>query len=129
MTTDDNQGFPDASIWRPTLRKGAKGDYVTELQTMLTRCGYSVGASGIDGDFGTATKAAVRKFQQDNRLVDDGVVGPLTWDALEKAAETQQEPVKPDTYSVIIRNLDRTQAQAIAAQYVGMAEIVEGSER
>ncbi|MBO7421942.1 MAG: peptidoglycan-binding protein [Oscillospiraceae bacterium] len=126
--TDDNQGFPETSVWRPTLRRGSKGDYVTELQRMLLKCGYSVGTSGIDGDFGKDTMAAVQNFQKDHGLIVDGVAGPMTWDALEKAAETQQKPTKPDTYSVIIRDLDLTQAQAIAAQYVGMAEIVEGSD-
>ena len=111
--------------WRPTIRRGNKGADVIECQTMLTRLGYDIGKTGIDGDFGRATEAGVKSFQSDHRLVVDGVVGVMTWDALDKAiAQLDEKPVEK-MYSVIIRGLDRTQAEAIANNYPG-AEIIEG---
>jgi peptidoglycan hydrolase-like protein with peptidoglycan-binding domain len=59
---------------RPTLRRGATGELVKEIQAKL-----GVDASGI---FDGATEAAVRQFQRDRRLVPDGIVGPRTWPAL-----------------------------------------------
>ena len=112
--------------WRPTIRRGNKGADVIECQTMLTRLGYDIGKSGIDGDFGRATEAAVKSFQSDHKLVVDGVVGPMTWDALDKAVAQIDEKPSEKMYSVIIRNLDKTQAEAIANNYPG-AEIIEGS--
>ena len=38
--------------------------------------------SDIDGNFGPKTQDAVKSFQQGNNLAPDGVVGPLTWNAL-----------------------------------------------
>jgi peptidoglycan hydrolase-like protein with peptidoglycan-binding domain len=68
----------------------------------------------------------VKAFQSDHKLVVDGVVLPMTWDALDKAiAQLVEEPIEK-IYSVIIRNLDKTQAEAIANNYPG-AEIIEGS--
>ncbi|OKH46974.1 peptidoglycan-binding protein [Calothrix sp. HK-06] len=67
----------------PTLQRGANGADVQKLQGDLTRLGYSVGA--IDGDFGANTEQAVIKFQQDNNLSTDGVVGRQTGQALGKA--------------------------------------------
>ncbi len=61
---------------RPTLRRGATGDLVKELQTKL-----GVAASGT---FDGATEAAVRQFQRDHGLVPDGIVGPRTWATLLK---------------------------------------------
>ena len=112
--------------WRPTIRRGNKGADVIECQTMLTRLGYNIGKTGIDGDFGRATEAGVKSFQSDHRLVVDGVVGPMTWDALDKAIAQLNEKPSEKIYSVIIRNLDKTQAEAIANNYPG-AEIIEGS--
>ena len=60
------------------LKKGAKGDDVRWLQWMLEACGYSVGKCGIDGDFGSATRAAVRLFQREHSLSADAIAGPLT---------------------------------------------------
>ena len=111
--------------WRPTIRRGNKGADVIECQTMLTRMGYDIGSCGIDGDFGRATEAAVKEFQRDRKLVVDGVVGPMTWDALDKAVAQINEKPSEKIYSVVIRNLDKTQAEAIANNYPG-AEIVEG---
>ena len=74
----------------PTLRIGkdggigSRGPKVTELQQDLTRLGYGnlLGTPAIDGKFGPNTENAVKKFQQDNRLKVDGVVGPQTWGAI-----------------------------------------------
>ena len=109
--------------WRPTIRRGSKGPEVGECQTMLVKLGYDIGPCGIDGDFGRATEKAVREFQGDHQLVVDGVVGPMTWDALDKAV-AQLDPEVPVTYSVIIHGLDLTQAQAISDNYPG-SEIVK----
>ena len=56
---------------RPTLRRGATGDLVKEIQT-------NVGVT-VSGTFDANTEAAVREFQRDHGLVPDGIVGPRTW--------------------------------------------------
>ena len=64
------------------LRIGSKGNAVRELQEKLITKGYSVGNTGVDGDFGYATYEAVVNFQRDHGLDTDGIVGPSTWSAL-----------------------------------------------
>ena len=129
-TSDDGQGFPTSPGWRATIRKGDKGDGVKECQTMLQKLGYDLGKCGIDGDFGTMTRLAVITFQRDHNLGTDGVVGPLTWDALEKAfaAVAGNPDTSAKTYRVIISGLDLTQAQAIAGNYPGNSKIEEGND-
>lgn len=64
------------------LKKGSKGKSVKALQILLIGNGFSCGSYGADGDFGAATDAAVCKYQKANGLVEDGVVGNLTWSKL-----------------------------------------------
>ena len=112
---------------RPTIRKGNRNVYVKEMQTMLDRLGYSLGICGVDGDFGAATEKALKEFQRDHQLNQDGVCGPKSWAALQEAMDKLKE--KPDpvkTYSVIISGLDMEKAREIAGNYPG-ARIVEGS--
>lgn len=113
----ENDGFPADTGWHPTIRKGSKGDEVILLQTMLHRLGYGLGSYGIDGDFGRDTEKAVKEYQRDRGLIQDGVVGPLTWDALQKDMEKLNAMPMEKTYTVIIRHLDRTQADAIKRNY------------
>lgn len=63
-----------------TLRQGAGGADVGTLQRRLTSLAYYDGR--IDDDFGPLTKAAVEIFQRSRGLTDDGVVGPVTREAL-----------------------------------------------
>lgn len=51
-----------------------------EIQKRLAQLGYDVGPA--DGIVGQRTKAAIYKFQKDNALDVDGVVGPQTWNKL-----------------------------------------------
>jgi peptidoglycan hydrolase-like protein with peptidoglycan-binding domain len=64
------------------LRRSMRGNDVKELQTKLQSLGYDVGP--IDGIFGPLTERAVKQFQKDNRLKVDGIVGPQTYDMLNK---------------------------------------------
>lgn len=61
-----------------TLKKGDKGNGVKWVQFNLKHLGYDIGKYGIDGDFGSATDAAVRKFQKDAKIEVDGICGPKT---------------------------------------------------
>ena len=63
----------------PTLREGSNGEPVKRLQASLNAKGASL---QIDGAFGPATKAALKKFQADRGLVADGICGPQSWSAL-----------------------------------------------
>ncbi len=58
------------------LEKGDSGSEVTTMQKMLIKVGYSCGSAGADGDFGSGTDEALRKFQKDNGLTVDGQYGP-----------------------------------------------------
>lgn len=60
---------------RPTLRRGASGGEVQQLQKALNLA--------VDGNFGPKTEAAVREFQRTHDIVPDGIVGPKTWAALD----------------------------------------------
>jgi len=65
----------------PTLKRGARGEDVRTLQTILAKAGSSL---AIDGIFGPGTQSAVRTFQKNHHLVVDGIVGPKTWAELLK---------------------------------------------
>ena len=67
-----------------TLRRGAKGNGVRHAQWILNRFNYRC---AVDGDFGPATEAAVKEFQRDLRLEDDGIIGDDTRVALREVSE------------------------------------------
>lgn len=92
-------GTPDFSAWAQThsgpvtppsgegskmtmLSQGSVGYQVRVAQSLLIMNGYSCGVYGADGVFGSATRAAVRRYQSAKGLAVDGIVGPYTWNAL-----------------------------------------------
>lgn len=77
-------GRIDAGMWvllisrtlgDQTLKVGSKGAEVVTLQRALRAAG---GTITVDGSFGAQTKKVVQRFQQANRVGDDGVVGQDT---------------------------------------------------
>jgi hypothetical protein len=62
-----------------TVRPGARNHAVRAVQGQLTANGYP---TTVDGEFGSGTEATVKRFQTANGLTADGVVGPMTWQAL-----------------------------------------------
>lgn len=63
----------------PVLKRGAKGNITKLVQEKLISLGYDLGNYGADEVFGTATYNAVVKFQKDNGLTPDGIIGQNTW--------------------------------------------------
>lgn len=55
-----------------------KGEDVQAAQNALISKGYSCGNSGADGQYGSNTAEAVKRFQKANSLAADGVVGENT---------------------------------------------------
>ena len=104
-------------VTKPTLRRGDKGVYVTLLQTQLINKGYDLGKWGADGSYGAATEAAVRAFQRDAGLTEDGVCGPKTWAALEDTTAR--------LYTVTIPHLAESVADKLCGEYAGATKTEE----
>ena len=68
-------GQAEAARTWPTLRKGACGEDVVTLQAKLRYRGYTVSYNGL---FDDATEQAVKRFQTNNGLVAEGIVGHNT---------------------------------------------------
>lgn len=69
-------------IKQPTLKFGATGDSVKQLQKFLIKRVPDVQSLVIDGVFGEITLLAVEIFQYRTFLKQDGIVGVVTWEAL-----------------------------------------------
>lgn len=61
------------------LKKGMRSDAVKQLQEKLFKLGYAIDR---DGYFGPKTDEVVRKFQKENKLAVDGIVGVKTMDKI-----------------------------------------------
>jgi N-acetyl-anhydromuramyl-L-alanine amidase AmpD len=83
-------GEPPKPIKAPpsVLERGATGWQVKRLQRLLRQHGLFPEPAEVDGRFGEITLAAVKAFQQLNDLTPEGIVGPLTWHALETLEPT-----------------------------------------
>ena len=71
---------PDAHYG--TLQLNSYGVGVAELQRQLVALGSAI---AVDRDFGPATLWAVVSFQRSRGLVPDGIVGPMTHAAIDRA--------------------------------------------
>lgn len=74
----------------PTLKLGAEGWQVKRLQKLLRQHGLFPAEAKIDGDFGEITQAAVKAFQEFSDVNPDGIVGPMTWQALVRSDVSAQ---------------------------------------
>ena len=82
---------PDSSSFPSTeriLKLGCRGEDVRELQKNLLKMGYDIGPDGADGDYGSNTKKAVMKFQEQHHIEPvDGEVGDDTRKVLKEILE------------------------------------------
>lgn len=66
----------------PVLKKGAKGETVKAMQTLLIGYGFPMEGYGADGSFGGATERMLKAYQNANGLEPDGSCGRKTWEKL-----------------------------------------------
>jgi len=71
-----------ATLPTTILKLGSHCDDVRTLQSQLNDVLSPRPNLVVDGSFGTHTRNAVLGFQRENWLVEDGEVGPCTWNAL-----------------------------------------------
>jgi peptidoglycan hydrolase-like protein with peptidoglycan-binding domain len=66
----------------PVLAPGSRGLTVKAMQGILIVRDCACGADGADGVFGGNTEAALRRFQQREKLEVDGICGVRSWEKL-----------------------------------------------
>lgn len=86
------------------LSKGDKGNDVKTMQTMLIAVGYSCGSYGADGDFGSDSDKALRKFQGDYGLTVDGKYGSKSKAKLESVYNRKKSSKPLGTYKVTAKS-------------------------
>ena len=105
LAVDDQSGSSASEDIHYTilLRKGMRGSDVKAMQEKLLKLGYDLGPDGADGDFGTMTEAAVRKFQSKYGLEVDGIVGAETTKKIDELLKGDSPPEQPsdDSYPTI----------------------------
>lgn len=74
-----------------TLRAGFEGPRSLQLQRDLIALGF-LPAGADDGQYGPGTAGGVRRFQDANSLVIDGVAGPITQAAVAQAIAELPQP-------------------------------------
>ena len=105
-----DNGTPNAYPGTP-LREGSSGQNVRLVQFWLkiARTVYtSLANVTVDGKFGSATAAAVRRFQSYFGLTSDGVVGRITWNKLYEvyndiANKLLSSSLRPGEYPGVLR--------------------------
>ncbi|CRK55915.1 hypothetical protein [Alloactinosynnema sp. L-07] len=77
------------------LAPGDENDHVLALQQRLTEYGYFTDTA--NGVFGESTETAVREFQRNYGLAEDGLVGTDMWDTLSHETQSYAEPEQAES--------------------------------
>ncbi|WP_078900660.1 D-Ala-D-Ala carboxypeptidase family metallohydrolase [Streptomyces sp. SBT349] len=79
--------------WNRTLNQGASGEDVRQLQIRVSGYpGYGA-VLALDGEYGPATAAAVRRFQQAYGLGADGIAGQQTFNKIYDLQDNDCTPI------------------------------------
>ena len=119
---------------RKTLRRGSNGEDVVYLQQLLNAGRYGAEIDE-DGIFGGDTLLSVKMFQESHGLTVDGIVGPMTWAALEHNDDTedgqdeeQDTPQdEPSAWDALVQEMREVAGQAEALQQ-RMAALIEAAD-
>lgn len=79
-TQKDLQGLVDSLKQKEVTKIAVVSPTTKQVQSALKKAGYYTG--NIDGVAGDNTKEAITKFQKENNLAADGVIGKNTWAVL-----------------------------------------------
>lgn len=93
-----------------SFQRGDDGQEVMAIQKRLVELNYSLGT--IDGDFGSDTENAVKRFQADRGLEVDGIIGSATYRAL------MNREMPPNRSNSVVRNVLRAAYSVIGTPYV-----------
>jgi len=86
---------PSPGSGRRMISYGSRGKDVVDAQQLLNQHGAAPPLV-VDGIFGPKTRQATIEFQKSRGLSPDGIIGPLTWGALESGAPgPQPQPPGP----------------------------------
>ncbi len=88
------------------------------VQQRLKNWGYYTG--GVDGIYGTLTRTAVRKFQKNNGLQVDGIVGPKTAAAIGFYLKSDDDSVSSNDLYLLAKCV---YAEARGESYVGQVAV------
>ena len=115
-----------------TLKNGSEGADVKELQTALISLGYDCGRWGADGDFGDSTEMALIRFQKEHSLTGDGIYGPDSHAALNKALDDGDKIVdKARSVKIIggncyVRTAPNTKGKIMGVAHAGEVYVYKG---
>ena len=89
---DENPEIDRAEASSDYIRRGDTGMTVRIIQQGLIDAGYAL-PSGVTGVFDTGTEQAVKQFQRDNGIADDGLIGPDTMGKLNNTHNRRESVV------------------------------------
>jgi putative chitinase len=96
------------------LKVGSKGDDVKKIQSKL----------GVEttGNFGPKTEAAVKQWQKQNGLKDDGIIGQVTWSKMFPSEIIKEDVVIPTGGPLKLEKLKGHIPESVIAQIPETAE-------
>jgi peptidoglycan hydrolase-like protein with peptidoglycan-binding domain len=97
---------------------------IKEIQTALKKLGYYTGT--VDGITGSNTENAIKKFQKDNKLTADGVVGSGTSKVLSAAANKTTTSASISNNAMSIKEIQT--ALKKLGYYTGKVDGITGSK-
>ena len=99
-----------------TLKNGSKGTDVKAMQEFLLQLEYSLPKYGADGEFGSETETALKKFQKKVGIKQDGIYGSETHTALMDAvADDDDGKEQPETEKPEVQTPATKQVRIVCA--------------
>lgn len=116
MTAEEIKNYTGSGDASSTYGYGSTGSAVTFIQTALKSLKYYT--AEITGHFGSKTEDAVKRFQKDNGITADGVVGKTTMDKLnEKYSGSGSGSNAQTSYDKVVYNLSWTKYKTVLQNF------------